>query len=1082
VRLPTCSAILILLTATIFSCGTGKLGGPDDGEFSVDDYPPLVNATPITITGTKPSGNAVQVDGAERIPANSQTTWSLPLDLAEGENSFLFEPVDQSGAAGTGETVTISLDSIPPSVVSKDPDTDATDVPLNAIVTVVFSEPVDCTTVTASVFSIVGVTAAIDCTTGNPTVLLTPAANLDPQTEYTVLLLSDVSDPAGNRMAGDANWRFTTGDTTAAVCGDNNPEGTEECDDGKNGDNCDGCLDDCTQHTNTCGDTYQCGTEECDDGNNGDNCDGCLDDCTTVVNGCGDTYQCGAEECDDGQNGDNCDGCLDDCTNHTNTCGDTYQCGAEECDDGNNGDPCDGCLDGCTTIVNGCGDTHTCGAEECDDGLNGNSCDGCLDDCTQHTNFCGDGYPCGTEECDDGDNDPGDGCSATCTNETNPVCGDTIPQAGEDCDDGKNGNNCDGCLDDCTAHTNVCGDTYQCGSEQCDDGQDGDQCDGCLDDCTTHTNICGDTYQCGSEQCDDGQDGDPCDGCLDDCTTHTNTCGDTYHCGGEQCDDGNNGDNCDGCLNGCIAITNGCGDTYTCAPEQCDDGQNGDNCDGCLDDCTQHTNFCGDGNRCGSEECDDRNNDPGDGCSPTCTLECINPPTPTVNPVVSPTGANRQVLTGTKGANTALLINDVVVVPLNSSTNWDAQVTLASGTNSFKIEARDGTGTLSCPANVDIDYAVPSPVDTAGELKIELEVQSVWRMIGDEFRVGSRDRKIIDAFDVQVWIEGPLTVIDDQGTADPTDDVFEPCYYDAANFQRKYTRYVKTLGRHVFQGCLDINPPNLCWGYWWEPNYWAPNWFAALVEYGWWNTGATPAGQRIPPSADRRNAQGHTIRWSGSGPCPPTFFPWNNGCRPRMTQPPVIDGVTEATAAPRHDGWNPPHPATRGSGPNGVGALVGQWTDQRSYTWNLHDVTGNPIREGAYLVSINVIPDRALPANIHFPDFLASDFETCWDDPSQADEGMHRAEGVIVIDSTTPQTVYWMEEGAAETVDACSSPNPNIWCDGHIDFTIMQDYAAAWATPDPPCSLLGDPVKYLKVPAGWPGPVKVQYCPNAACP
>jgi cysteine-rich repeat protein len=1069
--------VLIILTA---SCGTGTVNG--EAEFDVDEYPAFVNVSPVTITGTKPAGHAVQVDGLEKVAANSQTTWSLDLDLAEGENAALFEPVDPSGLVGTGETVTITLDSIPPSVISKEPDSDAVGVPLNAIVTVVFSEPVDCNTLTSSVFSIVNVDATLSCTAGNPTVMLTPDSLLGIQTEYTVLLLSDVKDPAGNQMATDVNWKFETGDQTAAVCGDNNPEAPEQCDDGKNGDPCDGCLDDCTTITNGCGDTYTCGTEQCDDGQNGDPCDGCLDDCTTITNSCGDTHTCGTEQCDDGQNGDDCDGCLDDCTTLTNSCGDTHTCGTEQCDDGQNGDPCDGCLDDCTSITNRCGDTHTCGTEQCDDGQNGDPCDGCLDDCSSHTNTCGDGYPCGTEECDDNNNDPGDGCSATCTNETDPVCGDSIPQAPEQCDDGKNGDDCDGCLDDCTIHTNTCGDTYTCGTEQCDDGQNGDDCDGCLDDCTTHTNSCGDNNTCAPEQCDDGQNGDDCDGCLDDCTTHTNSCGDNNTCPPEQCDDGQNGDDCDGCLDDCTTHTNSCGDNNTCAPEECDDGQNGDNCDGCLDDCSSHTNTCGDGNKCGTEECDDDNNDPGDGCSPTCTLECANPQTPVVNPVVSPTATNRQVLTGTKQADTALLINDVVVMPLNSSTSWDAQVTLVSGTNSFKIEVRNGSGTLSCAENVDIDYAQPSLVDTSGELKIELEVQSVWRMIGEEFRVGSQDRTIIDAFDIQVWIEGPLTVIDDNGTADPTDDVFEPCIYDAANFQRKYTRYVKTIHRHVYQGCLDVNPPDQCYGYWWEPNYWAPNWFAALAEYGWWNTGSTPAGRRIPPTLDRRDNQGHT--WWPPDPdnCPPTFFDNGPGCQPRMTQPPAIDGITEATAAPRHDGWNSPYPATRGNGPNGVGALVGEWTDQRSYSWNLRNVTGNPIREGAYLVSINLVLDRALPLNIHWPDAKATDYETCWDDPAHDDIGMHRVEGVIVIDSTTPQTVYWLEKGADETVDACASPNPNIWCDGHIDFTISGNYAAAWATPDPPCSLLSDPVKYLKVPTGWPGPVKVQYCPNAACP
>ncbi|MFC1482485.1 choice-of-anchor D domain-containing protein [Myxococcota bacterium] len=168
-------------------------------------------------------------------------------------------------------------------------------------------------------------------------------------------------------------------------CGNGVVDAGEQCDDGANGNNCDGCLDDCTAHINTCGDGYLCGTEQCDDGANGDACDGCLDDCTLFSNSCGDNFVCGTEQCDDGANGDDCDGCLDDCTAHTNMCGDGIVCGGEACDDGANGDNCDGCLDNCTAHINTCGDGFLCGIEQCDDGANGDPCDGCLDDCMLHS-------------------------------------------------------------------------------------------------------------------------------------------------------------------------------------------------------------------------------------------------------------------------------------------------------------------------------------------------------------------------------------------------------------------------------------------------------------------------------------------------------------------------------------------------------------------------------------------------------------------------------------------------------------------------------------------------------------------------
>ncbi|MCK5688410.1 hypothetical protein KAI87_04020, partial [Myxococcota bacterium] len=88
----------------------------------------------------------------------------------------------------------------------------------------------------------------------------------------------------------------------ADYCGDESLNGDEECDDGSNGDPCDGCLDDCTFHISVCGDGFLCGDEQCDDAANGNNCDGCLDDCTLHALVCGDGFLCGAEQCDDAAN------------------------------------------------------------------------------------------------------------------------------------------------------------------------------------------------------------------------------------------------------------------------------------------------------------------------------------------------------------------------------------------------------------------------------------------------------------------------------------------------------------------------------------------------------------------------------------------------------------------------------------------------------------------------------------------------------------------------------------------------------------------------------------------------------------
>jgi len=202
-----------LLGAVIVSLAACDGGGTSGGEFSIDAYPALVSTTPVVITGNKPAGNAVHVDGTERVSADGEETFQVSLTLSEGANSFLFESVNSSGTAVDSETVEITLDSIAPIVVSQVPAPNATNVPLNTVVEATLSEPPDCGTVTSSVFLIQGVTASLDCTAGSPTIRLTPGADLPANTRHTVNLYSDVADPAGNHLPADVGWQFTTGNT-----------------------------------------------------------------------------------------------------------------------------------------------------------------------------------------------------------------------------------------------------------------------------------------------------------------------------------------------------------------------------------------------------------------------------------------------------------------------------------------------------------------------------------------------------------------------------------------------------------------------------------------------------------------------------------------------------------------------------------------------------------------------------------------------------------------------------------------------------------------------------------------------------
>jgi len=229
-------------------------------------------------------------------------------------------------------------------------------------------------------------------------------------------------------------------------CGDNNVDFGEDCDDGANGIDTDGCFDNCT--FTYCGDDIIQTpngfglNETCDDGVLNGLPNQCNEECSGTTDPfCGNNVTEPGEDCDDGANGISTDGCFDNCT--FTYCGDGViqvpnGFGLNEtCDDGIlNGLP-NQCNEECTgTTPPFCGNNITEAGEDCDDGSNGIDTDGCFDDCT--LTYCGDNIiqtPNGfgqNEECDDGNNIDDDGCSAIC--EIEPYCGDGNLDPGEECE------------------------------------------------------------------------------------------------------------------------------------------------------------------------------------------------------------------------------------------------------------------------------------------------------------------------------------------------------------------------------------------------------------------------------------------------------------------------------------------------------------------------------------------------------------------------------------------------------------------------------------------------------------------------
>ena len=349
----------------------------------------------------------------------------------------------------------------------------------------------------------------------------------------------------------------------------------------------------------------------------------------------------------------------------------------EQCDDGNTlaGDGCSGTCQvepnhvcpptgGACTVSYRCGDGVVNPGEVCDEGTYQGS-PGCSADCkTQDPGYkcvagapCVALYQCGNSRIEQGETcdppSPGQGCDANCQTETGwrckpgscsklPYCGDGIVQTdqGEKCDEGTSQGK-PGCSADCKTMDASC---------SCIPGQA----------CVCQTPVCGDGKVQVGEQCDDGNS--PYPGCSATCQLEPGyqcpfagapcvpVCGDGILVApAEQCDPGMKIPNVAQACNADCSVNAGwvcdatscrqtvCGDGKVEGAEGCDpSSKNNDLGDGCTPTCLAEptcpagtasspggacSTICGDGLVLGSEQCDDGNAVSGDGCSSTCQIE-----------------------------------------------------------------------------------------------------------------------------------------------------------------------------------------------------------------------------------------------------------------------------------------------------------------------------------------------------------------------------------------------------------------------------------------------------------------------------
>ncbi|MBM9500133.1 Ig-like domain-containing protein [Leptospira sp. 201903071] len=186
----------------------------DPSSISNSSFRLTQGSTPITGTITTTSKSAM-ITPSNLLASSTVYTVTLSKGILASDGSTL--PEDYSWNFTTASTV----DAVAPVVSLVTPANLLTNVGVNTNVTAVFSEVINCATLTAASFTLNGgaaVAGTVNCAGTSATFDPTPV--LAYNTIYTATLTTAVKDLAGNSIPATYSWSFTTGaapDSTSPV-------------------------------------------------------------------------------------------------------------------------------------------------------------------------------------------------------------------------------------------------------------------------------------------------------------------------------------------------------------------------------------------------------------------------------------------------------------------------------------------------------------------------------------------------------------------------------------------------------------------------------------------------------------------------------------------------------------------------------------------------------------------------------------------------------------------------------------------------------------------------------------------------
>jgi len=241
------AALLLFFIGLLSGCGGGVSVSGAGPVTVVDATPPMVaSVTPVngatavalnssvSATFSKPmtdgsltassftiaDGAGTAVDGVVSVSGNTATfTPSAPLSGSTTYTATITTAARDAAGNALASNFSWPFTTVPPpdtsapTVAANSPLNNATAVALGTAVTATFSTPMSASTLTANSFTLVDAQGAAVTGTvslAGDTATFAPAANLVANTKYTATITTAVQDTAGNSLAGDVSWSFTT--------------------------------------------------------------------------------------------------------------------------------------------------------------------------------------------------------------------------------------------------------------------------------------------------------------------------------------------------------------------------------------------------------------------------------------------------------------------------------------------------------------------------------------------------------------------------------------------------------------------------------------------------------------------------------------------------------------------------------------------------------------------------------------------------------------------------------------------------------------------------------------------------------